>query len=290
MAMTKQKKEGEEILAGQIQYYQQQASIYAKELAQTYKKEEKLSKLLKEKVADVNEAYKQSLIYAKELNELYQSEKENSKLLDQAYQKIKKSYLDTVFLLSKAAEFRDEETGEHIKRIGHYSVAIARVMGLTSTELDTILYASQMHDIGKIGIPDYILFKPGKHTPEEWEVMKSHTLIGGKILSGSDEPLLGTSREIALTHHERWDGNGYPYRLKGTDIPIMGRITSLADVFDALTNRRPYKPAFSNSKSFEIIGEGVGTQFDPHVCEAFFSVQTEILEIQKRFRDANSVR
>ncbi|MCD6353315.1 MAG: HD domain-containing protein [Proteobacteria bacterium] len=284
--MTLQKKESDLTANNQLDLYQKQAIIYAKELAQIYKKEKNVSAILKEKVAAVNKAYKQSFIYAEEFNKLYKSEKEKTRLLDEAYKKIKKAYLETVFLLSRAAEYRDEETGAHIKRIGHYSAAIAKKIGLSEEEVETILYASPMHDIGKIGIPDHILFKPGKLTPEEWEIMKTHSSIGGKILSDSDDPLIKTAKIIALTHHERWDGNGYPNGLKGKGIPLVGRITSLADIFDALTTRRPYKPAFSNKKSFQIIKEGMGIQFDPRVGEAFFAAKDKILEIQEKFREA----
>jgi len=142
-----------------------------------------------------------------------------------------------------------------------------------------------MHDAGKIGIPDKVLLKPGKLDPGEWEIMKQHTTIGGKILSNSDSEFIKLAEVIALTHHEKWDGSGYPRGLKGAAIPLAGRITAIADVFDALMSKRPYKEPFSLEKSFAIIREGQGSHFDPEVVEAFFAVEKEILLIKETFRD-----
>lgn len=269
----------------QLAQFQEQAIIFARELAQVYRRGKTLDASLRDKIDELHRAQKQSIIYAKDLNDAYQAEKKYSKLLREAYEQLKKAYLDTIFILSVAAEHRDEQTGKHIKRISHYSAAIARTMGCCDEDLETILYASPMHDVGKIGIPDRILFKPGKLDPEEWEVMKQHTTIGAKIFLGADAPLLQSARTIALTHHERWDGTGYPSGLRGESIPLMSRIVSLADVFDGLTSARHYKPAFSNEQSLHIIREGDGTQFDPLVLEAFMSILPEILEIKQEFRD-----
>jgi putative two-component system response regulator len=187
--------------------------------------------------------------------------------------------------LTAASEHRDNETGEHIKRMSHYAAAIARQMGLKSKAVETLLYAAPMHDIGKIGIPDCILLKPDKLDGREWEIMKSHTTIGAEILAGSNVDMVKMGRVIALTHHEKWDGSGYPQGLKGRKTPLIGRIVSIADVFDALTSKRPYKEAFSVEKSNRIISEGRGSYFDPEVVDAFFSIQDTILEIKAQYRD-----
>lgn len=202
-----------------------------------------------------------------------------------AFDKIKKASLDTTFRLAQAAESKNGETGSHIKRIGYYSTAIAKVMGLPPKDIELILYASPMHDIGKIGIPDRILLKPGPLDAEEWEIMKLHTSIGGRILSNSDSYVIQMAERIALTHHEKWDGSGYPDGLKGSQIPLWGRICAIVDVFDALTNNRPYKKAFPIAQSLEILKKSTGTHFDPEVSEAFFSIQEEILSIFRENED-----
>jgi len=192
--------------------------------------------------------------------------------------------LDSIHRLSRAAEYKDEDTGAHIERMSRYSEAVARKMGLDGKTVERILYAAPMHDVGKIGIPDKILLKPGKLDPDEWEIMKQHAAIGARILGGSRTGFIKLAEVIALTHHERWDGSGYPQGLRGTRIPIVGRITAIADVFDALTTRRPYKEPFSLEKSFAIIRESKGTHFDPDVVDAFFAVQDEILAIKETYQ------
>ena len=205
--------------------------------------------------------------------------------LRQAFERIKVASLDTIYRLSRAAEYKDEDTGEHILRMSNYSAAIARQMGQDEATVEAILYAAPMHDVGKIGIPDHILLKPGKLDPDEWEIMKQHTIIGGRILEGADAEFIKLAEVIALTHHERWDGSGYPGGLKGAEIPLAGRVTAIADVFDALTSKRPYKEAFSLEKSFAIIKDGRGSHFDPAVVDAFFAVQDEILSIKEEYKD-----
>jgi putative two-component system response regulator len=192
--------------------------------------------------------------------------------------------LDFINRLSRAAEYKDEDTGAHIERMSRYSEIIARKKGLDAKTVERILYAAPMHDAGKIGIPDKILLKPGKLDPDEWEIMKQHTTIGARILSGSRAGIVRLAEVIALTHHERWDGSGYPCGLKGARIPLVGRITAIADVFDALTTRRPYKEPFSVDKSFAIIQENKGTHFDPQVVDIFFAVQDEILAIKEQYQ------
>jgi putative two-component system response regulator len=200
-----------------------------------------------------------------------------------AFGKIKSASLETIYRLSMASEYKDVDTGVHIKRMSLYSAAIACRMGFDENVVETILYAAPMHDLGKIGIPDRILTKPGKLDSQEWEIMKRHTQIGARILSGSEAEFIRLGATIALSHHEKWDGSGYPEGLSGADIPVSARITAIADVFDALTVKRPYKEPFTVEKSFAIILEGRGKHFDPDVVDAFFAIQDEILAIRKRF-------
>jgi putative two-component system response regulator len=234
-----------------------------------------------------------SLLKVKAYNDLmanYRSELElevtrRTEDLRQAMARIKDASLETIYRLSIASEYRDEDTGSHIMRVSRYSAAIARKMGLDGSTVESILYAAPMHDVGKIGIPDQILMKPAKLDPAEWEVMKQHTVIGAKILGGSNAEYISIAETIALCHHEKWDGSGYPHGLKGKGIPITSRVAAIADVFDALTSKRPYKEPFSVEKAFAIIDEGKGTHFDPEVVDAFFAIHDEILEIKENYSD-----
>ncbi len=192
---------------------------------------------------------------------------------------------ETIFCLAKAAEYRDPETGAHILRMAHYSKHIARVLGLPEAQQDLLLQAAPMHDIGKVGTPDMILLKPGKLTPEEFAVMKQHATIGHAVLSANSSPLLQVAAEIAYTHHEKYDGNGYPRGLKGDDIPLFGRIVAVADVFDALTSERPYKKAWSVEDASSLIKEGAGSHFDPACVSAFFTDFASVLRIKDQFID-----
>jgi cyclic di-GMP phosphodiesterase len=203
--------------------------------------------------------------------------------LEAASEKLKLYSLDTILRLSQAAEYKDQETGQHIQRIGYYIQRIGQAISLNNHEIDEFLYASPMHDVGKIGIPDNILLKPGKLDTGEWDIMKQHTTIGGKILSGSDSSILKTAEIIAVTHHEKWDGTGYPNNLKGLEIPLSGRITAIADVFDALTSKRPYKDAFPMEKAFGIMEEGRAKHFDPDLIDAFFAVKEDIISIRNQY-------
>jgi putative two-component system response regulator len=206
--------------------------------------------------------------------------------LEQVNEKIKATALETILRLSRAAEYRDEETGAHIQRMSRYAVAVARRMGIDESFIEKMIYGLPMHDIGKIGVPDYILLKAGKLSLAEWEIMKQHTTIGGKILEGSDSEVIQTARVIALTHHEKWNGTGYPEGLKGADIPLVGRIASIADVFDALTSSRPYRlRPFSLDETFRIILEGRGTDFDPAIVDAFVSIKSGIAAINQKLSD-----
>lgn len=236
-----------------------------------------------------------SLLKVKAYNDLihnYQKELEvevtkRTKELSLAIGKIKEASLETIYRLSVAAEYKDEETGSHIRRMSLYSAAIARQMGLDEHTIEMILYASPMHDIGKIGIPDRILLKPGKLDDTEWDIMKQHTTIGARILACSDAEFIRMGEIIAISHQEKWNGSGYPKGLNGTEIPLVGRITAVADVFDALTSKRPYKEAFSVEKSFAIIKEESGSHFDSEVVDAFFAIQEEILAIKEQYTDVS---
>ncbi len=214
---------------------------------------------------------------------------QHNAILDQKIQErtkeLRETQLEIVNRLGRAAEYRDNETGLHIIRMSQFSYEIAKASGFSEIEAELILNSAPMHDIGKIGIPDSILLKPGKLNEEEWKIMKSHTTIGAKILKGHPSELLQTAVSIALTHHERWDGNGYPNGLSGNDIPIAGRIISIADVFDALTSVRPYKKSWSVEKAVRAIEKNSEKQFDPHLVESFHSCLPNILEIKKRYLD-----
>lgn len=183
-------------------------------------------------------------------------------------QELEGARLEILDRLARAAEYRDDTTGEHTRRVGETAALLAEQLGLSAEEVELIRRAAPLHDIGKIGIPDRILLKAGRLTPEEFEVMKTHTEIGAQILSGSRIPVLVRARQIALTHHAHWDGGGYP-ELAGVDIPVSGRIVALADVFDALTHERPYKPPWPPAEAFEEIEGQSGSHFDPSVVDAF---------------------
>jgi putative two-component system response regulator len=204
--------------------------------------------------------------------------------LERANVTIESAYRESIYRLAAAAEYRDEETGNHIRRIGLYSRLIARRLECDDEFLSLVLLASPMHDVGKIGIRDSILLKPGKLTGEEFEEIKAHTLIGGRILAGSTSPLLQMAEVIAVTHHERWDGKGYPHGLTGEEIPLAGRIVALADVFDALTTNRVYRPAFGVEEALETIIGDRG-HFDPEVTAAFLDIREDVLQVRKSYED-----
>ncbi len=209
---------------------------------------------------------------------------------------------EVIHCLARAGEFRDDDTGRHVIRVGQYARIIGQQLGMDEPTLDMLEQAAKLHDIGKIGIPDAILLKPGKLTPQQFEVMqkhanygkkiiegiqesdplamRQHTELGAKILDAARSPILTLAMQIALTHHEHWDGTGYPLGLAGEDIPLVGRITAVADVFDALSSKRSYKPAFPLDKCFDILREGRGTHFDPRVLDAFFARRSEVVQIQ----------
>jgi len=188
-------------------------------------------------------------------------------------QELREAYRDTILTMVRAAEFKDEETGNHVQRISYYCRDMAEEMGLGDEFTEQLFYASPMHDIGKIAIPDAILLKPGGFTPEEWAIMKGHTTYGAKILEKGNSPYIKMGAEIALNHHERWDGGGYPNGSKGEEIPLSARIMNIADIYDTLRSKRPYKPALAHEKTMEVITVGDGRtmpgHFDPQVLAAF---------------------
>ncbi len=206
--------------------------------------------------------------------------------LTQTQHELRASHEETIYRLSRAAEFRDDETGQHLQRMSRYCQLIARKIGLDEATCELLRIASPMHDVGKLGIPDRILLKPGRLTPDEFAVMKGHAEIGYRILVGSDAAPLKMAATIAHTHHEKWDGQGYPRGLRGEEIPLCGRIAAIADVFDALTSARPYKPAWPLPQALELLRTNSGSHFDPTLVEAFFAVLPQVLEIRERFVDA----
>jgi len=215
--------------------------------------------------------------YMRHQNQLLESEihKRTQELVD--------SRLEVVRRLGRAAEYRDNETGLHIIRMSKIAALIAEASGMNNAQCELILNAAPMHDIGKIGIPDHILQKPGRLTAEEWHIMQSHSQIGADILKGDESTLLITAREICLSHHEKWNGTGYPNRLEGEAIPLMARITALADVFDALTSVRPYKKAWELADALSLISSESGKHFDPKLTGHFMSVVPEIIDIMGKY-------
>ncbi len=217
---------------------------------------------------------------------LYQQRDVLEEMVRQRTQELHRSRLQVVQRLGRAAEFRDEETGNHILRMSHTAVVLAQAAGWSEHDCELLLHAAPMHDIGKIGIPDVILLKPGKLDADEWRVMKTHAEIGARILDGADSELLEMGRQVALTHHEKWDGSGYPHGLAGVAIPQVGRICALADVFDALTAERPYKKAWTVEAALALIQAESGRHFDPALVPLFLARLPAILAIRDRYSDA----
>jgi len=205
--------------------------------------------------------------------------------LEFAEEEIRQSQEETIQRLALAAEFKDEETARHLQRMSRYCALLAKKIGLEERRCELIRIASPMHDIGKIGTPDQLLLKPGKFTPEEFDIIRRHADIGYRILSGSDSELLQLAASIAWTHHEKFDGTGYPRGLGGDAIPLEGRIAAIADVFDALTTRRVYKPAFPIDRSLEMMRERRGTHFDPAILDVFLGAMADVVAIKEQHPD-----
>lgn len=222
----------------------------------------------------------------------YKAQRQRADLLDAEVrlrtQEIEDTQIEILRRLGQAAEFRDNETGGHVMRMSHYSYLMAQLAGFTPEAAEMLLIASPMHDIGKIAIPDQVLLKPGKLTSEEFDIIKTHPSSGFKLLDGHGSELMKLSAKIALSHHEKWDGTGYPHGLRGEDIPVEGRIVALADVFDALTSERPYKTPWSVEAAAQYITEQSGKHFDPLFARLFVENLDQVIQIKKRFADPPS--
>jgi putative two-component system response regulator len=202
---------------------------------------------------------------------------------------LKRTRLEVIQRLGRASEYKDNETGLHVMRMSHYSQVLALAYGFSESLAEELLHAAPMHDLGKIGIPDEIMLKPGKLTAAEFEIMKTHPLIGAEIIGECDSSLLSLAKEVALNHHEKWDGTGYPHGLKGEQIPIAARIVALADVFDALTTKRPYKEAWPLDKTLEYLKEQSGHHFEPKLVSLFIQELDKILVIMARWPELAAV-
>jgi putative two-component system response regulator len=224
-----------------------------------------------------------------EVRLLHNRIREQNEVLEQRVRErtaeLNETRLEIIRRLGLAAEYRDNETGLHIIRMSLYSKQLALQSGLSATHAELILNASPMHDIGKLGIPDRVLLKPGRLDDEEWTVMKRHAQIGADILAGHHSELLQMAAEIALCHHEKWDGSGYPRQLQGTQIPLEARIVAVADVFDALTSNRPYKRAWTVDDALAEMQNVAGSHFDPRLVDNFLAILPQITNIMNRYAE-----
>jgi len=244
-----------------------QLKKYADDLSKVYQSE-------KQKRKELQAANEQLVKFADDLNKTFSE-------LKSTHQELQEAYLDTIHRLVLAAEYKDEDTGDHIVRMSRYSALIAAKLGLPDSNVQNIRYAAPMHDVGKIGIPDNILMKPAKLTDEEFDFMKTHANIGAGILAKSKAEILRLAWQIAISHHEKWNGRGYPQGFSGDKIPIAGRIVGLADVFDALTSKRPYKVPYPIEVAVDIIKKERGEHFDPDVADIFLENIDEFIKIKK---------
>ena len=253
------------IVERQLGAARSQLARYAKDLKVLLQREA-------EKTRQVKQVNEQLKAYARDWKKAYDAEQQKNQALEQAY-------AETIVRLSLASRYKDEETGGHIERLSHYSKNMALCIGWGEDQANQLFAAAPMHDVGKIGIPDAILGKNGPLEEDEWEMIKQHPTLGASLLSGSSSPLLKMAREVAITHHERWDGSGYPYGLKGTQIPLTGRIVMLADQYDALRSKRPYKPSFTHKKTCDLMLNGNDrtkpSHFDPQLLAAFREIHLE---------------
>ena len=201
-------------------------------------------------------------------------------------EELRATRLEIVQRLGLAAEYKDNETGLHVIRMSHFSRILGIAAGMSEVEADDLLHAAPMHDVGKIGIPDRILQKPGPLDPDEWTVMQSHVTIGAEIIGEHGGGMLALASQIALTHHEKYDGSGYPNGLRGEDIPLVGRIVAIADVFDALTSKRPYKKAWTEDEALTFLREQKGRHFDPALVDLFLEQMPAVRAVQQRWAEA----
>lgn len=216
---------------------------------------------------------------------LHNQNRELDRLVKLRTEELNHSRQEIVHRLGRAAEFKDNETGMHVQRMSRYAYIVAKSMGCDADWCEHLLLAAPMHDIGKIGIPDAVLLKPGKLDVDEWRIMQSHAVMGAEILDGATSSLVSLSAEIALSHHEKWDGSGYPKGLVGEEIPLSGRIAAITDVFDALVSERPYKKAWTIDEAVGLIQEGSGKHFDPNVVDHFVKNLDEIIEVKDALKD-----
>jgi putative two-component system response regulator len=205
--------------------------------------------------------------------------------MTEARRQIYRAHLDTIRRLTIAAEFKDEVTARHIERIGLYSSVLGEALDMSPGQVETVRHAAPLHDVGKLGIPDHVLLKPGKLDDDEWVVMRTHTTLGSEILAGSDSSVIQMGQTIARSHHERWDGSGYPEGLGETDIPLEARICAVVDYFDALTMDRPYRRALDTDVVLGMMREGSGSHFDPDVLDVFFDNLPQVTEIRSSYLD-----
>ncbi len=248
---------------------------------------ETIEKALKKKVQ--NESQKRlAEIEQSYINSLETTLQEQTREIRKAYSFLKESHIRSLEILAAAADYRDDDTGVHIKRIGGYSSIIAKNLGLGNQEVELLLHAAPMHDVGKIGIPDRVLQKPGKLLPAEFDIIKQHTVVGAKIFFGSKHPYHLASGIICLTHHERWDGNGYPRKLYGEQIHVFGRIVAVVDVYDALVTKRVYKDAWPEDKALELIKSEKGKHFDPAAADCFLDSLEEIHAFRNALEEENN--
>jgi putative two-component system response regulator len=218
---------------------------------------------------------------------LYDQTRELEQMVAQRTAELQTTRLQIIRRLGRAAEFKDNETGNHVIRMSHYARLTALALGMQEARADLLFHAAPMHDVGKIGIPDNILLKPGKLDAQEWEVMRQHPQMGADIIGQHKDALLEAAYSVALTHHEKWDGSGYPHGLRGEEIPLFGRIVAIADVFDALTTARPYKSAWSVEEALSHIQASAGQHFDPGLMAAFNTALPQILTIRARYAEEN---
>jgi putative two-component system response regulator len=221
---------------------------------------------------------------------LYDQNREQERMVRERTVQLHDTRMEVIRRLGRAGEFRDNETGMHVVRVAHYCRLLAEEARMNDEDVELLFNAAPMHDIGKIGIPDHILLKPGKLDQEEYATMQQHVAIGGEIMGEHPDGLLAMARLVALTHHEKWDGTGYPNKLKGDEIPLVGQITAIADVFDALTSDRPYKTAWPIDEAINLIQSEAGKSFNPDLVDKFVSILPRILEAKEKYADTSTPR